>query len=126
MSTQPLPNAPEPQSTAQPLHANPAVDQCLQRWNAMYKAELARTGVDMKAVFAAGKAYRHAMPSLDGHDNIRNFIACVAHGVLIGAITHLDSSKLLYAAQVALSAVRVKLALPAAQAAPAADGLQPG
>lgn len=123
MSTQPLPNAPAPQ----PLHANPVVAQCLQLWNSTYKANLAINQTKFEARDCAGEAYRNAMPPLDGHDNIRNFIACVAHGVLIGAIDHKDSSKLLYAAQVALSLLRVKLALPAAaQNPPAADQVIPG
>lgn len=121
MSTQPLPNAPAPQ----PLHANPSVAQCLQRQNAAYKAEIARGEFHAYAVDAAAKAYRNAMPPLDGHDNIRDFIVCVAHGVLIGVIDHKDSSKLLYAAQVALSLLRVKFAPAANQNPPASTEISP-
>lgn len=51
---------------------------------------------------AANRAYRRAMPVLTGYDNVRDFIACAAHGVLIGALTKEDGTALLYAAQVAL------------------------
>jgi hypothetical protein len=46
------------------------------------------------------------MPPLSGYENIRDFIACVAHAMLIGAIQSEQGSKLLYAAQVALCTVR--------------------
>jgi hypothetical protein len=42
------------------------------------------------------------MPAPDSLDNIRDFIACTAHGILIGAIPAERSSQLLCAAQVAL------------------------
>lgn len=134
MSTQPLPAAPLPAAPApdapapdvQPLHPNLAVAQCIQAGNAAYKTELARTSLDFKAAQAAAKAYRRAMPPLEGQQNISNFIACVAHGVLISAIDHRDSSKLLYAAQVALSLLRVQLMHPANPPAPAQNSHLPG
>ncbi len=54
----------------------------------------------------AEKAYLDAMPSLSGHENIRDFVACVTNAMLIGAITDNQGTKLLYAAQVALTTVR--------------------
>jgi hypothetical protein len=51
-------------------------------------------------------AYRQAMPSLSGLENIRDFIACAAHGMLIGAIDATDCARLLYAAQVARGALQ--------------------
>jgi hypothetical protein len=55
----------------------------------------------------AGKVFRRALPPLVGHENIRDFIAGVAQSILLGAISTNEASKLLYAAQVALAAVRV-------------------
>jgi hypothetical protein len=52
----------------------------------------------------ANTSYRMAMPSLVGLANIRDFIVCVSQGLLTGAIQSRDSTKLLYAAQVALAA----------------------
>jgi hypothetical protein len=54
---------------------------------------------------AGHKAFQKSLPPLTGPENIQNFIACVAHGMLIGAILGSDAARLLYAAQVAMSAV---------------------
>jgi hypothetical protein len=53
---------------------------------------------------AAHKAFQKSLPPLTGVENIRNFIACVAHGMLVGAILSPDGARLLYAAQIAKSA----------------------
>ena len=45
------------------------------------------------------------MPPLSNRQNILNFIACVADGVLWGAIPENTSSKLIYAAQAAIGAL---------------------
>lgn len=50
---------------------------------------------------AAGEAYRTALPPLTGAVNIRNFVACVAHGMVLNVFQPSEGSKLLYAAQVA-------------------------
>ena len=50
---------------------------------------------------AGAQAYCNALPVLLDQEGIRNYIACVAHGVLIGAISEEKSRQLLYAAQVA-------------------------
>jgi hypothetical protein len=57
----------------------------------------------------AGQAYRNAMPWLSTPDNVDAFIACVAHGLAIGAIDRRDATKLLYAAQVAITSRRARL-----------------
>ena len=57
-----------------------------------------------KGLKDAFKAYREAMPPLSGAQNIRDFIACVAHGMLMDVFSSEEASKLLYAAQVAASA----------------------
>jgi hypothetical protein len=46
------------------------------------------------------------MPQLSGQESIRDFIACVAYGMLIKTIAGPDGARLLYAAQVANSTVR--------------------
>jgi hypothetical protein len=89
-----------------PASANPAVARCCEAWSRLYHAELAKGHAWPFAGFDAGKAYRNAMPTLSGYENIRDFIACAAHGMLIGAISGDEGTKLLYAAQVALSTVR--------------------
>ncbi len=97
----------EPQSaSAEAVHANPAVARCCEAFNRIYKVNIAINQTKAAATECAAVAYREAMPPLTGPDNIRDFIACVAQGILVGAINSLQSSKLLYAAQVALSASR--------------------
>jgi len=53
----------------------------------------------------ASVAYRNAMPLLAGYEGARDFVACVAHGILIGAIPENKAGQLLYAAQVALATI---------------------
>jgi hypothetical protein len=50
------------------------------------------------------EAFRDALPQLSSRQNILDFIACVVDGVLIEAILETTSSKLVYAAQIALNA----------------------
>jgi hypothetical protein len=51
------------------------------------------------------KAYRNSLPTLSSRQNILNFMACVAEGLLIGVIPVNTSSKLIYAAQAAIGAL---------------------
>jgi len=99
--------APAPIVTEEPnaVPENPAVARCMSAKESTYKALRANNKDDYDASKAAKQAYRDAMPSLFGYENICNFIACVARGMLIGAICGEDSTKLLYAAQVALATV---------------------
>jgi hypothetical protein len=89
-----------------PVSANPAVSRCCEAWSRVFQAELANGEGNPRAAFEADRAYCNAMPPLSGYENIRDFIACVAHAMLIGAIQSEQGSKLLYAAQVALCTVR--------------------
>ena len=70
------------------------------------KRQSVEAGQSLKdAVHAAHLAYCSAMPRLSGADSIRDFIACVAHGMLIGIFPSSEGTRLLYAAQVAYSAL---------------------
>ena len=91
---------------AESVHANPAVARCLDAFTRTYKANIAINQTKPAATDCAATAYREAMPPLTGPDNIRDFIACVAQGILVGAIDGAQSTKLIYAAQVALMASR--------------------
>jgi len=70
----------------------------------------------VNASIEADLAYRNAMPPLSGQSNIRDFIACTAHGLLVGIIQYEDASKLLSAARVALVALRNQPAPPKTKA----------
>ena len=85
-----------------------ALKRCCAAWQRAYKAYFEREGCDPArgSIFAdrdAAEAYCRAMPMLDGYEGVRNFIACAAHGILIGAIPSERSGQLIYAAQIALS-----------------------
>jgi hypothetical protein len=54
----------------------------------------------------ADEAYRKALPELVGYENIRDFIAAVTHGMVIGNVTAFQAEKLLDGARLALSALR--------------------
>ncbi|MGA2674236.1 MAG: hypothetical protein ABSE99_13520 [Terracidiphilus sp.] len=88
------------------VSSNPAVARCLSAWEPVYRAALAKGRYKVHAADDAAQLYRDAMPPLSGYENIRDFIACTAHGILVGAIDATDASKLLYAAQVALTTLR--------------------
>jgi hypothetical protein len=97
---------------ANPVNANPAVARCMNAWTRTYKEERAKRKSDFEASQQAEKAYRDAMPPLAGYENIRDFIACVANAMLIDAIMDDRGTKLLYAAQVALSTLRRQPSAP--------------
>ncbi len=84
-----------------PDSSNLAVVRCCEAYALAGKAEYKKNKNEYAAAREAGKAFRAAMPPLSGSENIRDFIACVAHGMLIKAIEGPDGARLLYAAQVA-------------------------
>jgi len=86
--------------------ANPAIARCCDAWRSRYKAEMSKGKNRIFAAHHADESYRDAMPPLVDDEGIRDFIVCTAHGMLIGAIPHQNGTQLLYAAQVALAAIR--------------------
>jgi hypothetical protein len=103
--------APSPRFAPSPTPSSPkaALRRCRVAWQRAFKAYMDQSkGGSIDKIFAdreAGDAYCKAMPILTGFEGVRDFIACAAHGILIGAITRDKSSQLLYAAQVALGAL---------------------
>jgi hypothetical protein len=83
---------------------NPAVQHCLDAWQETLDRQVANGIDEYSAARSAHKAYRLAMPNPDSDQTIRDFIACVSRGILIGAIKDSDAARLLYAAQVARQA----------------------
>ena len=86
---------------------NPRVAQCSRAFTDAYNAAIKKGIHRFAATEEASNAYRRAMPSLFGEENIRDFIACVAHGILLQAIPEKDAGKLLYAAQVAHGSLKI-------------------
>jgi len=85
-----------------PAMANSAVAHCCQAWKNAYRREFESTS-ELSASRVAAEAYRAALPPLTSRENCRDFVACVAQGVLLEAINEKESTKLIYAAQTALS-----------------------
>jgi hypothetical protein len=87
--------------------AKAALRHCNAAWQRAFDAYLEKTKRSpTDKIFAAdkaGSAYRNAMPLLAGIEGARDFIACTAHGILIGSISSQIGSQLLYAAQLALA-----------------------
>ena len=99
-----------------------ALVRCMDAWRRAYQAEMElceeeaiaagenpETAKQLDEAYAnhfAKEAYRKAIPLLENYEGIRDYIACAAHGILIGAIPPHKCGHVLYAAQVALSALR--------------------
>ena len=93
-----------------PTSPKPAVRRCCAAWQRsfdshMKASEKANSFDEIFAAKDAAEAYCNAMPMLAGYEGIRDFIACLAHGILIGAIPRDKSGPLLYAAQVGLASL---------------------
>ncbi len=84
-----------------PALANSAVARCCEAATAAKRAAIAKRQATYDCTYAAREAYRKVMPPLSGADNIRDFVACVAHGLLLGVLSDSECTRLLYAAQVA-------------------------
>ncbi|MGA3161091.1 MAG: hypothetical protein ABSC77_07720 [Terracidiphilus sp.] len=112
--TEAIQTIPTPIEASEPIDAsaNPAVARCMSAWKHVNQRELAKGKSEGMAAHYADQAYRRALPPLSGQDNIRDFIACVAYGLLIDAINNKTGPKLLYAAQIAYSTVRSQSAPP--------------
>ena len=86
-----------------PAMLHPAVARCVEANDKTFSKCLAAGYSRADASRAGDKSYRRAMPPLAGREDIRDFIACVAHGMLIGVFEAKDASRLIYAAQTAYS-----------------------
>jgi hypothetical protein len=87
-----------------PALENTAVAHCCEVWELTRRQARDAGNSVVVARIAAHKAFQKSLPPLTGLENIQNFIACVGHGMLIGAILTQDGTRLLYAAQVAMAA----------------------
>ena len=114
-----IPSLPDP--THEPLPASSAskaaIRRCRAAWKRAYDICLEEGGDNlMNRSTAANKAapvYRAAMPALDSLDNVRDFIACTAHGILIEAVPANLAGQLLYSAQVAIGALQCQAKITA-------------
>jgi hypothetical protein len=96
------------QPSPEPPDRNPAVQRCCAARDRSLEESHAKKTSDYEKKERAGKAYREAMPDLCGHQNIRDFIACVSYGVITGDVHPIEGPQFFYAAQVAISALRLE------------------
>jgi hypothetical protein len=95
------------ENPALPIRAfdDPVIARCVDAGTRAYHKTFAKTNNAYEANKAAHLAYRSAIPPLTSTKNIGHFIACVAHGMLIGTIEKHDATRFLDAAQVASGAI---------------------
>ena len=97
----------EPPDASSPTLENPAIARCSRAYTLALKIAIERGKDQVARATDAQRAYREAMPPLSGHQNISDFIACVAHAMLIDTISGPDGTRLLYAAQVAHTTMKM-------------------
>lgn len=96
---------------------NEALERCVNAWRRNFELasinprdeNLHRTGGAEENLFAieqGAEAYRNAMPLLAGYENIRDFIACVAYGMLKNIFCPEESRDLLAAAKIAMALLK--------------------
>lgn len=76
-----------------------------QAWQKAFAVGIERGSTQEEARKLAADAFRQGMPRLIERESVRHFIDCVARGVLLGVFTTQECTRLLYAAQVAISAL---------------------
>lgn len=90
---------------------NPAVQHCRKAWDDAYDEEMRTLGEDADdrpAKRAGNQAYLCALPPASGYQDIRDFIACVMHALVLHVLDAEDVEDYLAGAKVALSALRQK------------------
>jgi len=83
-----------------PASENPAVARCCEAYARVSRSPPTRARATSMPLSTVQKPSQSPACALQP-ENIRDFIACVAHGTLIGTIQGPDAARLLYAAQVA-------------------------
>ena len=84
---------------------NIAVEICLMAYIDAQRELLDKGEKAPEVARLARLAYAASLPKLSNADCIRDYIACVVHGMGIGAILSAEGARLLYGAQVAHSAL---------------------
>ena len=93
-------------NASNPALSNPAVARCSEAWARAIRSLKDSDAWHMDIPKIAGAAYCSAMPPITDRKSISDYVACVAHGLSIGAIDAKLAGKHLYAAQVASGVVR--------------------
>ena len=97
-----------PGAASIPPQSNAAVQRCCEARERSVRKSIAGKVSSYDTKQRASQAFFNAMPHLTDYDSIRDFIACIAHGMVIDAVPPMEGPKYLYAAQVAVGALRLK------------------
>lgn len=105
--TQPDPSAAAPSTPPPPAPAEPPPNPAVQRCCAVYRQALTAGGGPKvsAAVDAAINAYKVALPQISTRASIRDFIACITQGMVLGVFWNDQGPKLIGAAKAALAAL---------------------
>jgi hypothetical protein len=76
------------------------VGRCCEAWYCAYEKAAGQGRGELSCGLRANAAYRAAMPPLTCAENVPGFVACVAHGLLLGTIVDSIATRLFHAAQV--------------------------
>ena len=93
-------------NTTQSGPQNAAVLRCYEAAMRSRRESRSKRLGTIETEFNADQAYKRAMPELIGYENIRDFIACIGHGMVMNNITAFQADKLLGVARLALAALR--------------------
>ena len=69
-----------------PAYDCPAIQRCAEAWYRAYQNAETKGVNPISVRLRANEAYRYAMPPLNTPENVRDFLACVVHGMMVGAI----------------------------------------
>lgn len=93
--------------SAPPLSATAiALEHCVNVYRQVYSAAQADGKGGIGCSMAAAAAYRRVLPPADSIGNIQALIACIIQGINMEVYHRRESTQLLYAAQVAITAHR--------------------
>jgi hypothetical protein len=86
-----------------PVSPETAIFNCTDAWTRLHQAAKKSDRGSHQTRQLAADAYCRVLPPLSSLENVRAFVACVAHGLAAGVIESPRASRLLYAAQVSKS-----------------------
>jgi hypothetical protein len=99
-------SAPIGETATHPSQRNAAVLRCCAARDLVLAEPRTRELEKYAASRLGAAAYMQAIPDLSGYENIRDFIACITHGLVTGDVSPIESSTFFYAAQVATGVLR--------------------
>jgi len=85
-----------------------AVDKCVKAYKTVER-QAQKDGLTIKEQrHKAAVAFKVTMPPMDTREHVHQAIACITNGMHLDVITGQEASRLLYAAQVSLTLIRME------------------